>query len=551
MTVALAGATVTYLAPGGELVRALDRVGVAIGPGESVAVMGLGGAGKSTLALAIAGLVPLRSGVRVAPARGHVAMVLQRPESALFGETVQQDAELPLALARVGADERVARVHEALAGVGLPPEFASRDPLALSGGEQRLVAIAGALVTQPAVLVLDEPAVGLDGRARATLHASLRSVHAVGVSLVVVTHDADEAAALCGRLLVLHQGRVACDAPLDAVLSDADVARGLGLQPPHAVEVAAAVARARRVVPPATCDERVLVAFLAGDTATGGGSPGAVAAPTSSPVYGQPGRSVPLALSTGPEPVPPQSRPVDSRIALGAFALVVVAAFASPSLAGAGVAVALASAGCAAAAVPPRELATALRPVVALLALLAVMQVSFGGAPEIAVWRGTQVASDAAHVALRAGQVVTVVLASLALVAGVGAVRMAGGLRWLLGPLRLLRVPVDDLALVLALGMAFAPGMVGELELLRRARRARGIDERRLGPRARVLLWQSLFVPLFTLAFRRAAQLADAMTVRGFVRGAPRTSYPALTSVGANLAIAIVAIAGAVVAVMA
>lgn len=260
--VSLVDVRVDYALPGGGRVRALDGVTTTVASGRAVAVMGATGSGKSTLAAVVAGLERVDVGHVGRSAATRVAMVLQRPESALFGETVEEDVGFALEIAGLARSARREHVVHALARVGLDASFLQRDPLALSGGEQRRVAIAGALVSQPALLVLDEPTAGLDAAARFVLRQSLRELRATGVGIVLVTHDTDEASQLCERLIVLRDGRLAYDGPTADVCGDVTRSAALGLQPPAAVAIAAQVARRRGVAAPRTCDERALVEFL-------------------------------------------------------------------------------------------------------------------------------------------------------------------------------------------------------------------------------------------------------------------------------------------------
>jgi energy-coupling factor transport system ATP-binding protein len=199
--------------------RALEGVTLTIQPGERAVVVGSNGSGKSTLAWAIAGLLE--------PSEGSVAIDgapvdLARHETAI----AFQHARLQLFRATVGADVRFGTkaspwmVDEALTLVGLDPaSFRSRRVDELSGGEQRRVVLAGAIVRRPRVLVLDEPLAGLDAPGRATLIELVRRVRATAAMAVVsVTHDLAFAHLLGDRAIVLERGRVVEDGPVDDVV---------------------------------------------------------------------------------------------------------------------------------------------------------------------------------------------------------------------------------------------------------------------------------------------------------------------------------------------
>jgi energy-coupling factor transporter ATP-binding protein EcfA2 len=199
--------------------RALEGVTSTIGTGERVVVVGSNGSGKSTLAWAIAGLLE--------PTEGSVTLDGQ-PIDLTRGETAIafQHARLQLFRATVGADVRFGTevppwaVDEALTLVGLDPAtFRDRRVDELSGGEQRRVVLAGAIVRRPRVLVLDEPLAGLDAPGRETLVELVRRVRtAVAMSVVSVTHDLAFAHLLGERAIVLDRGRVVEDGPVDDVV---------------------------------------------------------------------------------------------------------------------------------------------------------------------------------------------------------------------------------------------------------------------------------------------------------------------------------------------
>jgi len=216
----------------------LDVPALAIAPGEAVAIVGPNGAGKSTLLAILAGLeTPARGVARIGElpaarleARRRVALVPQ--DAPLLEGTAAANVERPLSLRGVGARERRRRASALLESMGLH-RLARRPGKALSGGEARRVALARALVTEPEALLLDEPFNGVDDPARERLVAEIRAgARAAGRTLVLVTQRRDEALRLATRLIVLWQGQVRQDGPIDQVLArpaDTSVARFLGL----------------------------------------------------------------------------------------------------------------------------------------------------------------------------------------------------------------------------------------------------------------------------------------------------------------------------------
>ena len=137
-------------------------------PACRIAVMGPAGAGKSTLAQVIAGLAPQTQGQVISNGAGEASVVYvpQRADAAFSCSTVRDEIGLAPRCAGVSTRELDDMVHAALAAVGLDGSLLARDPRTLSGGERRRVAIAAALVSNPDLLVLDEPSAGLDALAR-------------------------------------------------------------------------------------------------------------------------------------------------------------------------------------------------------------------------------------------------------------------------------------------------------------------------------------------------------------------------------------------------
>ncbi|MET3637726.1 ABC transporter ATP-binding protein [Curtobacterium oceanosedimentum] len=199
-------------------------VRLTIGPEECVALVGPNGAGKSTVVEALAGLLRTRDGSVVLADRDltalpthrrRVGLVAQRPD--LFGHRTVA-GNVAFGPRATGATRREARLRSAtaLAAVGASG-LADRSPDTLSGGQAQRVAVARALATDPALLLLDEPTTALDVDARAEVREALRTARG-GRPTLLVTHDPLEAVALADRIVVLQDGRVVEDGPTDVVL---------------------------------------------------------------------------------------------------------------------------------------------------------------------------------------------------------------------------------------------------------------------------------------------------------------------------------------------
>ena len=225
-----------------EALWALDNVTLEVRKGEFLGIAGHTGSGKSTLIQHMNGILHPTNGRVVAfgrdvaekgaanDVRGRVGVVFQYPENQLFAATVAEDVAFGPRNLGLSEEEVSARVERSLRTVGLDPEeIAARSPFELSGGQQRRVAFAGVLAMEPEVLVLDEPAAGLDPKARKSFLDMVSHLHKEGLTVVMVSHNMDDLANLCDRVAVMSEGKLLMEGTPDKVFSRAGELTAVGL----------------------------------------------------------------------------------------------------------------------------------------------------------------------------------------------------------------------------------------------------------------------------------------------------------------------------------
>ncbi len=255
--VALRGVEYTYLADTPLAARALDGADLTLYRGEIAALIGPNGAGKSTLAQFIAGLLRPASPGRamvfgqdtalpscdLATLRRQVGLVWQSPAEQLIERFVGDDVAYGPRQLGLTRDEVRERVRWALEAVGLTFEgFVDRRTYGLSGGEMRRVALAGVLALRPELLILDEATTGLDPQGRREIHDLLRRLRdQEGLTVLLISNDMDEVAALAERVTVLRQGKTLAAGPMREVFARAEELEALGLAAPSAGAIARAL----------------------------------------------------------------------------------------------------------------------------------------------------------------------------------------------------------------------------------------------------------------------------------------------------------------------
>ncbi len=242
-------------------IKALDNVSVTVNEGEFFGIIGHTGSGKSTFVQHLNGLIrvgknngELKVGefdltdkkCDLKGLRSRVGMVFQYPEHQLFAETVYDDVAFGLRSFNKGISEfEVAeRAQKAIETVGLNyQEIKDKSPFELSGGQKRRVAIAGVIVTEPEVLVLDEPAAGLDPVGKREFITLLKQLHKGFVrTIIIVSHDMNLISENCDKVAVFVKGTIAAVGTPKQVFSDYEKVAEYGLELPLTAQLTRALA---------------------------------------------------------------------------------------------------------------------------------------------------------------------------------------------------------------------------------------------------------------------------------------------------------------------
>lgn len=223
--------------------QAVKGVNFRIRHGESVGIAGANGAGKSTLLQLLAGILfPKKGEVRIGDVpvtkktlpliRQRLGYTFQDPDDQLFMTSVYDDVAFGPRNYKLDENEVDKRVVRALERVGIL-HLKDRAPYKLSGGEKRSAAIAAVLSMEPDILVMDEPTSSLDPRSRRRLIELLKGFEH---TKIIATHDLDMILELCGRTIILKEGRVVCDNSSIKILSDGKLLSECGLEMPLSVQ---------------------------------------------------------------------------------------------------------------------------------------------------------------------------------------------------------------------------------------------------------------------------------------------------------------------------
>ena len=261
-------------------VHALQNVSLDIHAGKLTGIIGHTGSGKSTLIQLLNGLSRAESGRvlldgediwahprEIGKVRYRVGLVMQYPEYQLFEETVYADIAYGPRNMKLSEEEVRERVTEAAAFAGLDSDVMEKSPFDLSGGQKRRVAIAGIMAMRPEVLVLDEPAAGLDPRGRHTIFTGIREYNRrTGCTVIIVSHSMEDMAQYCDDVVVMAHAKVLMAGSRDEVFARADELEAVGLDIPQITKLMLLLRAGGMPVPtglytPSAAEEALMAAF--------------------------------------------------------------------------------------------------------------------------------------------------------------------------------------------------------------------------------------------------------------------------------------------------
>lgn len=233
--------------------QALFDINLEIPDGSITAIIGRTGSGKSTLIqlfnalirptsgkITIDGTDITAKGADLKKIRCMTGLVFQYPEHQLFEETVYKDIAFGPKNMGLAEEETDERVKKAMSLVGLDRKYEERSPFELSGGEKRRAAIAGVLAMTPKVLILDEPAAGLDPRGREDILNVIKSLHKENPEMIIifVSHSMEDVAKTAQNVIVMNNGRIAMEGTVPQIFSRGAELAQLGLDVPQITQLA-------------------------------------------------------------------------------------------------------------------------------------------------------------------------------------------------------------------------------------------------------------------------------------------------------------------------
>ena len=244
-------------------VKALDDVSIEIEENCITGIIGHTGSGKSTLIQLLNGLIRADSGKvlidgndiwekpkEISKYRFLVGMVMQYPEYQLFADTVREDIAYGPKNMGLSNEEIEERTKESLEFCGLKADVLDKSPFDLSGGQKRRVALAGVMAMKPKILVLDEPAAGLDPKGRREILGGIKEYQRKsGTSVVIVSHSMEDMAMYCDRAIVMSHGKMLTHGTCQEVFSQHRLLLDAGLDVPEITGIVLALREAGVDIP--------------------------------------------------------------------------------------------------------------------------------------------------------------------------------------------------------------------------------------------------------------------------------------------------------------
>jgi energy-coupling factor transport system ATP-binding protein len=230
---------------------AVNDVNIQFEQGKITGIIGHTGSGKSTLSQLLNGLLKVSSGEvyvndkniwsepkKIREVRFKVGLVFQYPEYQLFDETIRKDISFGPKNMGLSAEEINERVIESIKFVGLPEDVLDMSPFDISGGQKRRAAIAGIMAMRPEILVLDEPAAGLDPSGKREIFERLRKYKDDTKStLIIISHSMEDMAEFCDNIVVMSDSRVFLSGSVEEVFSHSSELTSVGLMVPQATQI--------------------------------------------------------------------------------------------------------------------------------------------------------------------------------------------------------------------------------------------------------------------------------------------------------------------------
>ena len=487
--------------------KVLDDFSMRVHSGETVAIMGRNGTGKSTLVRLLCALRrPTAGSITVAgiplahlgrrrrkQLRQRVGFVMQHPERQLFATTVADDIAYGPRNQGLTEAQVSQRVTSAMAMMHIE-QLADRGPFTLSGGQQRLVAIAGVIACDPQVLILDEPTANLDQSAVGRIHELIGELHRNGVTIVIITHSTEEADQVADRIITLDQSPVKSTAE-DAAEPDTQPAGGSAAGPAAG-----------------TLQTRTTPRMHSRATES---TPQRSPKPTAGDI------------ERGADDHRSWISSLDPRTALLGFTVLMFSSFAIQTGAQLILALLMVCLIVLVSRANAARLFSSIRMFLTLFLITGVLNlfVVHSGTPVVALGFLT-ITDDAVTIAvLYSCRLAIVIVLGAILLSTTTPTALTDGISGLLNPLRSLGLHTQEFALVLSLALRFLPTIGSEARAIFDAQAARGGSVETGSPARRVRALAAIIIPVFAGTLRHADDLSLALDARCYEQGISRTRW--------------------------